>query len=116
MAENLLRGGVSSVYEKRLEAANNQFLPEQFDPFQASTFLFMLDANNLYGGIMQTERLPLKDFKFNENVTIQEILSTPADSPIGFIVEVDLLYPEELHDKHRDYPLAPTKETTRLAE
>ena len=29
------------------------------------------------------------------------------DSSTGLILEVDLEYPKELHDKHNDYPLAP---------
>ena len=58
---------------------------------------------------MQTERLALKKIKFNKKVTIEEVLSTAADSPIGFILEVESLCPEELHDKHCDYPLAPPK-------
>jgi hypothetical protein len=31
------------------------------------------------------------------------------DSEEGFILEVDLDYPPELHDLHNEYPLAPEK-------
>ena len=37
----------------------------------------------------------------------QAIAEHPADSPIGFIFEIDMEYPEELHKAHNAYPLAP---------
>ena len=33
----------------------------------------------------------------------------PDDNPIGYILEVDLEYPRDLHELHNDYPLAPEK-------
>ena len=44
-------------------------------------------------------------------VIVNQILNMTEDSLIGFILEVDLEYPEELHEDHQDYPLAPTKES-----
>ena len=43
-------------------------------------------------------------------MSIEENLATPDDSHYGYIVEIDLEYPQLLHESHRDYPLAPTKE------
>lgn len=41
--------------------------------------------------------------------TQEIILSHPDDDSTGYILEVDLNYPEELHDEHNCYPLAPEK-------
>ena len=35
--------------------------------------------------------------------------SISESSSIGYILEVDLKYPSELHEFHNDYPLAPKK-------
>ena len=35
------------------------------------------------------------------------ILRTKEDSDKGYILKVDLEYPNDLHDLHNDYPLAP---------
>ena len=36
-------------------------------------------------------------------------MSVNDKSPIGYFLEVDLEYPDELHELHNDYPLAPEK-------
>ena len=59
---------------------------------------------------MQLENLPVADFAFNIKIPIQEILDIGDDASIGYFVEVDLSYPPSLHDEHRDFPLAPTKD------
>jgi len=38
---------------------------------------------------------------------LDEVLATPDDAAEGYILEVGLEYPEQLHDRHSDYPLAP---------
>ena len=44
------------------------------------------------------------------NTDLQHKMNTPNDSSTGYILEVDLEYHDYLHDSHRDFPLAPTKE------
>ena len=36
-------------------------------------------------------------------------MNVKSNSSTGYILEVDLEYPQELHDTHNDYPLAPEK-------
>ena len=110
MVENMIRGGVSSIFEKRFFKANNPYL-ESFDSTKEETYGVLMDANNLYGGIMEKFPLPLNDFQTILHFDLQQILATPNDSGVGYILEVDLHYPDNLHDNHRDFPLAPTKET-----
>lgn len=100
--ERGVRGGISQC-SKRYSKANNKYMNE-FDPNNETKFIVYLDANNLYGySMMQT--LPLNGFSWcDENFTTDEILQISDDSPIGYIFEVDLEYPEHLHDSHKDYP------------
>ena len=109
MAERMVRGGLSSVFSSRPEVANNTMLPE-FDESKDVSSIIYIDANNLYGGIVLHYPLPLKDFELVDDISLDEILQTEDEGDIGFLVEVDLEYPDELHDKHADYPLVPDKE------
>ena len=36
-------------------------------------------------------------------------MSISEKSPIGYLLEVDLKYPDELHELQNDHPLAPEK-------
>ena len=64
--------------------------------------------NNLYGWAM-SEYLPYGGFKWLKNIDKFDIMSISDKSPIGYFLEVDLEYPEELHELHNDFPLAPEK-------
>ena len=114
MAENLIRGGISSVFVKRNSEANTKCFPTH-DPSAKQPFSFFIDANNLYGGIMEKFPLPFVLNKEGET-DLHESLNTPDVSPIGFILEVDLHYPEHLHDLHAAFPLEPTKEAISIRE
>ena len=39
----------------------------------------------------------------------QKLMNIKINSSTGYVLEVDLEYPEKLHDIHNDYPLAPEK-------
>ena len=60
-------------------------------------------------GWAQSRTLPVGDFEFLEDdeIDLDEILNTPEHGKRGYIVECDLEYPEHLHKKHREFPLAP---------
>ena len=43
------------------------------------------------------------------NVDGFNVNSISDKSPMGYFLEIDLEYPDELHELHNDYPLAPKK-------
>ena len=49
------------------------------------------------------------EFKWLKNVDSFDTNSITKNSLYGYILEVDLEYPDELHNLHNDYPLAPEK-------
>ena len=79
-----------------------------YDPEKPSTFLTYLDKNNLYGWSM-SEYLPYEKFEWLENIDKFDVMSINKKSEIGYILEVHLKYPKELHELFNDYPLAPEK-------
>ena len=78
------------------------------DSNKPSTFIIYLNKNNLYGWSI-SEYLPYKEFEWLENVDELDVMSINEKREIGYFLEVDLEYPEELHELHNDYPLAPEK-------
>ena len=101
--EKGLRGGISMV-SQRLGEANNPYMKD-YEKSKPTSYLQYLDANNLYGWAM-CQYLPTSGFKWSEK-NIDDVLKTGEDSEHGYILEVDLEYPEDLQDLHNDYPLAP---------
>ena len=99
-----MQSGTASVFHSRFFKANNKDCPD-FNPDQPSTYGLMIDASNLYGGVMQTAKTPVRNFELidhiEDKVILNQILKTSEDSLIGFILEVDLEYPEELHESHQ---------------
>ena len=104
--EKGLRGGISYI-AKRYTKANNKYMND-YDPKKSSTFISYLDMNNLYGWAM-SEYLPYEGFKWLKNVDGFDVMLISEKSPLGYFLEVDLQYPDELHELHNDYALAPEK-------
>ena len=101
-----MRGGISYI-AKRYAKANNKYM-NGYDPKKPSTFISYLDMNNLYGWAM-SEYLPYEGFKWLKNVDKFDVMSINEKSLIGYLLEVHLKYPDELHELQNDYPLAPKK-------
>ena len=56
-----------------------------------------------------SECLPYGRFKWLKNIDKLDIMSIRDKSPIGYFLEVDFEYPDELHELHNDFQLAPEK-------
>jgi hypothetical protein len=107
--ENAIRGGMCGV-TKRYAKSNNRF-SNNFDQSKETTYISHLDVNNLYGKAL-SEKLPVSNFEWIEKQELDEIdwKTINTENDYGYIIECDLKYPIELHDKHKDYPLAPLKQ------
>ena len=99
--EKGLRGGISYIAHRHA-TANNKYI-KNYDPNKQFSYIMYLDANNLYGWAM-SQPLPYRNFKW---VDASDVI--PKRKGVGHIYEVDLEYPEELHDLHNDYPCAAEK-------
>ena len=107
LIEKGMRGGISYL-AKRHSKTNNKYM-EYYDSSKESKYITYLDANNLYGWVM-SQYLPYSGFKWlNKKESEFCLNSIRENSSIGYMLEVNLEYPSELHDLHNDYPLAPEK-------
>ena len=98
LLENNVRGGISSV------------MGDRYIKSDKNKKILYIDANNLYGHSM-SEPLPYDEIKFDNNVNLEDILNTPDDSDIGYLIEVDLTYPDNIKEKTKNFPFAPMNKT-----
>lgn len=119
MIESGIRGGVSFISHRK-GVANNKYM-KTYDKKKPSKYITYFDVNNLYGFEMM-KAMAYKDFKIadpsgfkvteshEENLEMVEKLvacKDPDKDHTGYIMEVDIDYPENLHDLHNAYPLLP---------
>ena len=105
--ENNIRGGISMISTCHVQA-NNPSFPATYDSNLPNQNLIYLDANNLYGWAM-SQFLLTHGFRFlsKDEIATLKLEFLCDDSEDGYIYEVDLHYPTDLHNTHNDYPLAP---------
>ena len=113
MFELGIRGGITqSVHRWAIE--NNPYMGYEYDRSKPTEYLQYLDANNLYGWAM-SQPLPTGEFKWvniknleqrpqNLKKTIDLMMKRDKASHRGYLLEVDVNYPKELHDHHNDLP------------
>ena len=108
LIEKGLCGGISIVSKRHAKAKNP--LVDGYHPEKLSSHIFYLNANKIYGWAM-SQYLPTGGFRWvdDSQQLAKSLAEQPADGPEGFILEVDLEYPEGLHNVHNAYPLAPER-------
>ena len=110
MFEKGIRGGIS-IISNRYGEANNKYMGNRFNKNKLSKYLMYLDANNLYGSAM-SEKLPIHSFKWLSSGEMEKLFNNRVVQiweKTPCILEVDLEYPENLHDLHNDYPFCPER-------
>ena len=108
MTEKGIRGGLTRVIRK-YGVAKNKYLPN-YDKTKNSTYLQYLDANNLYGYAMN-KRLPLNGYEWADEAIFTDdfIKNYDDEGDKGYLLEVDIEYPKELHSAYEDLPFLPEK-------
>ena len=106
--EKGMRGGTSYI-ANRFGEANNKYM-KTYNENSPSKYIMYLDANNLYGWAM-SQYLPTGNFKWLSQKRIKKtnLGKYTENNKKGLILEVDLEYPQELHNLHNDFPLGPEK-------
>jgi len=67
------------------------------------------DVNNLYDWAM-CQPLPYADFRWVNDISNFNVMDIELDSSTGYILEMDLEYPQHLHNAHTDLPFCPMRD------
>jgi hypothetical protein len=110
--EDSIRGGFCFA-SKRYAKANHSSLPT-YNSNEPQSWILYLDANNLYGTAM-SQPLPYRGYEWMAREELdhlteeggQHIMEKSDNDYTGYVLEVDLEYPQELHNEHNDLPLCP---------
>ena len=92
--------GLRGISHRKAEV-NNKYM-NSYDPEKPLKYIIYLDANSLYSWSM-IQYLPYAGFKWIDPEMF-DLNNVRADSERSHILEVDLLYPKEIHKANNDYP------------
>ena len=104
MVEKGIRGGTCHAIH-RYAKANNKYM-ENYDENIESSYLMYFDANNLYRWVV-SQKLLVNGFEWVEELSEFDepfIKSYDENSNKGHILEVDVEYPKNLFNLHKDLP------------
>ena len=112
MFERGIGGGITQSVHK-WAIVNNPYTGCKYDPLRPTNYLQCLDANNLYGWAM-SQPLPTGEFKWVDIENLKggarelkrtiDMMVRNSNCGVGYLLEVDVKYPRELHDLHNDLP------------
>ena len=80
-----------------------------------TSYLLYLDANNLYGWAM-SQKLPINVFKWVEDLSEfnESFIKNYAENrDRGYFLEVDVEYPKNLFNSHKDLPFLAEKKSQK---
>ena len=109
MIEEGIRGGICHAIQ-RYAKANNKYMKD-YDKKKKSSYIQYLDANNLYGKAM-TEKLPVRRFRWIDDISRMDedfVRGYDKNDNKGYILEVDVDYPNKLQNLHSDLPFLPER-------
>ena len=78
-------------------------------PSKFITYLEPTLTRTIFYGWGLSKYLPYGGFKWLKNIDGFDMMSVSEKGSIGYFLEVDRESPDELHELHNDYPLAPEK-------
>ena len=104
MFEKGIRDGITQVV-KRYVKANNKYMKDLYNHDEDSIYLQYLYSNNPYGWAM-IQNLSTHAFlwKKAEDFTPDKIDELVKKDMTGYILEVHVGYPKELHENHNELP------------
>ena len=100
LIENNIRGGISSV------------MGDRYIKSDEDNSVLYINATNLYGHSM-SQMLPYDEIEMRHGhpdkywTWLDIILNTSDDSEIGYFLEVDLKYPDNIKEKTKYFPFCP---------